>query len=81
MPFEPLPRPPYPVREKFPKIEIRGHQAVVYRFDPTNKTYVNGELWKENRVGAAILNYTKKCQCGNCDSCLVGMTFLQYQPL
>lgn len=32
--------------------------------------------WSSERVGAAVLNYTRFCGCGRCDSCLVGRAFL-----
>lgn len=55
-------------KRKPPVIEVRTGSGEVY---------VNGEHWNGNRVGAAIMNFTRTCQCGHCDSCLVGKRFLR----
>lgn len=57
----------YPIR-KPPNIEIRAGSGEVY---------VNGEHWNQSRVGTAIMNFTRFCLCGHCDSCLVGKMFLK----
>lgn len=51
----------YPKRINLPKIRKSGEKIIV-----------NHVVWNGNRVGAAILNFTRFCKCGNCDSCLVG---------
>lgn len=38
--------------------------------------YMNGKKIDDKRIGCGVLNYTRYCGCGNCDSCLIGKVFL-----
>lgn len=38
---------------------------------------INGEPVSDIRIGAGVMNYTRYCGCGKCDSCLIGRVALQ----